>query len=62
MVGDVQIGANASLLQILHVAETSMKFRLLLRVCVKKFIFLARILDTIFQFKMPVAKTQGRPK
>ena len=38
--GDVQIGANASLLQIFHVAETSMMVTLLLRVCVKKFIFL----------------------
>ena len=35
--------------------STSMMFRQLLRVCVKKFIFLARTLDT-FSFKMPVTK------
>lgn len=59
--GHVQIGASAPLLQIFHVAETSMMFKLLLRVCVKKLFFLAIILDT-FPFKMSVGKTLGRPE
>ena len=53
----MQIGSSVPILQIFHVAETSMMFKQLLRVCVKKFIFLARILDITFPFKMSVGKT-----
>ena len=60
--GDVQIGANASLLQIFHLAETSVKFTLLLRGLCQKVLFWQEFWIQHFRSKCRWAKRKvSRP-
>lgn len=60
--GDMQIGANASLLQIFQVAETSMMLRLLLRVVLKSSQFWHEFWIQHFRSKCRWTKCKVRPK